>query len=255
MRLLMDGKIKEQETTSIDGGYFYGYGLFETLRIKEGRPIFLGEHLKRLNAGLKKIGLHKTISPEEILEAVDKLQIHDGAFKINVSEAHTLCSTRGIPYEPKDYERGARLQITPMLRNPTSPTVGLKTMNYMDNLLALRGAKAEGFDDVLFLNPGKEVCETAVANIFFVQGEMLITPAKASGLLPGIVRGWVMERRAVVARRVQFSELAAMEGAFITNSLMGIMRVAAIGENTFQPHPVIASLEADYAKLLAENGL
>lgn len=254
MRLLVDGKIKEQEASGIDAGYFYGYGLFETLRIKDGRPIFLKEHLKRLNAGLKKISIDKTISPEAIIEAIDKLQIHDGAFKINVSETHTLYSTRDSHYGPKDYERGARLQVSSVFRNPTSPTVDLKTMNYMDNLLALRGAKAGGFDDVLFLNPEREVCETSVANIFFVQGGTVITPDKASGLLPGIVRGWVMEHLPVVVRKVQFSELATMDAAFITNSLMGIMRVATIGENTFQPHPVIASLEADYAKLLGEQG-
>lgn len=250
MKLLINGKIKEQKKSEIDTGYFYGYGLFETFLVREGEPVLLDKHLTRLNAGLEAIGIRKTIMEKDITHAIGMLRAYNCSLKVNVSESQMVSTVREISYTADHYKLGARLKISQVLRNPTSPTVAMKTMNYMDNVMEMRKVKSEGWQDALFLNHKGEVCETAVANIFFIKDNKVITPTLASGLLPGTVREWLIENTSIEERAIDAQELEAMDAAFITNSLMGIMWVSAIGQTTYEDHPIIHELTQKYVHML-----
>lgn len=253
MKLLINGKIKEQKKSAIDTGYFYGYGVFETILVREGVPVLAQAHLERLNSGLEKIRIKKTVTEEDLTYAISMLRCYNSALKVNVSEANTVFSVRSLAYTAEHYQVGAKLMISDVFRNPSSPSVYLKSMNYMDNILEMQKAKATGWQDVLFINYKQEVCETAVANIFFVKDQQLITPGIGSGLLNGVVRHWLMGQTEVEERTVMLSELDQMQGAFITNSLLGIMKVSAIGDFNYEDHPIIHELTKKYVGMLKET--
>lgn len=253
MELLINGKIKDSKKTDIDTGYFYGYGVFETILVREGTAILMAPHLERLNQGLSTLSIRKTVTSKDVVRAIAMLRCYNGALKVNVSEAHTVFSIRPANYTADQYKNGARLALSEVYRNPSSPTVYLKSMNYMDNILALHKAKDAGWQDVLFTNYRHEICETAVANIFFIKEGKLVTSPRSAGILEGVVRRWLLDNADVDVRPVQVEELATMDAAFITNSLLGIMYVSAIGEQTYKPHPIIRELTQKYVTMLKKS--
>ncbi len=253
MRLLINGKLKEQKKTDLDTGYFYGYGVFETILVKEGIPVLAQYHLERLNEGLKTIGVHKTIAHEDLGKAISLLQCYNGSVKVNVSEANTIFSIRQVSYTQEQYQAGAKLTISEVLRNPTSPSVYIKSMNYMDNIMEIQRAKEQGYQDALFLNGAGDICETAVANLFFIKDGRLITPSIESGLLNGVIRRWVIEMMPVEERKISKEELGDMDAVFMTNSLLGIMRVSTIEHRVYGDHPLIHELTQAYVTMLRET--
>jgi len=253
--MIINNKIVDMEGVLPDRGYFYGYGVFETLLVIKGNIIFLEEHLSRLNSGLRYLGIHKEIIEKEVEAATEALACYNGVLKINVSEENTVFTTRPIPYSQEEYEQGYRLTLSKVRRNPTSHTVGIKSMNYLDNIFELERAKKEGFKDALFLNMNDEVCETAVANVFIIEKNKIITPDASSGLLSGIMRQWVMNTYPVLEERITLSRLLSSEGVFITNSVMGIMKVVAIDQITLNQHRIIQQIADKYREVLDATGI
>lgn len=168
--------------------------------------------------------------------------------KIMVSARNLAVTTRANPYERRDPSAPMRLMWSAVLRNETSPLVHHKTLNQGDGILETRLAKSRGFDGAVMLNSRGEIAETTNANIFFVKrggGERspdgfddceLITPAPDCGLLPGVLRDWVMRDGApalgvpVKELHITASDLSAFDECFVTNSLMGVWPVESIGE-------------------------
>jgi branched-chain amino acid aminotransferase/4-amino-4-deoxychorismate lyase len=135
-------------------------------------------------------------------------------------------------------------------RNEQSPTAQLKTLAYLDNVLARREARLVGADEALMLNTRGELACAAAANLFWVAGERLVTPALACGVLPGIVRARVIA--AARARRIPVEEVAAAPESlasaaaiFLTNSLIGLWRVAALGDFSPPQSRMADILESD----------
>jgi 4-amino-4-deoxychorismate lyase len=233
---MINNKILESDAILPDRGYFYGYGVFETLLVINGHIIFLEEHLSRLNKGLIYLGIKKVINRYEVEAATSALSCYNGVIKINVSEENTIFTTRQVGYSQKQYESGYRLILSGVRRNPTSHIVGIKSMNYLDNIIELEKAKKHGYNDALFLNVHEDICETAVANLFIIEDNKIITPKRSAGLLCGIVRQWVMDAYPVLEENITLDRLLLSEGAFVTNSVIGIMKVVAIDEVTLNQH-------------------
>lgn len=253
MKVLINGRIKELKKTNLDTGYFYGYGAFETIHIRDGKAVLLDEHIKRLNAALVTLSINKEVTREDIEYAIVALRCYNVALKLNVSEGNILYSTRAITYTKEHYIEGAKLKTSKVFRNPTSMTTKLKSMNYMDNMLAMQEAKQSGCNDALFLNYKGEVCETCVANIFAVIEGVICTPPLECGLLEGVLRGWVLKRYDVKERVLLESDLLEAEGVFITNSLMGIMNVASIDDTSLNKSQLVVSMTKDYVTYLKEE--
>jgi branched-chain amino acid aminotransferase len=122
----------------------------------------------------------------------------------------------------------ARLVIaTVTRRNEWSPLSRIKSLNYLDNILARQEAARCGADDALLLNTAGRVAETSVASLFAIIDGALVTPPVADGALPGIARGLVIERLGAVARPIEPAELARAEAICLTNSL-GVRPVVAL---------------------------
>lgn len=223
---------------SLDTGYFFGMGIFETIAVEKGHPLFLDWHLERMQKGLKTLGIstdafQKQATPEQIARYLTEHPMDHGVLKIMASEENLLFTTRENPYTDTDYERGFRLDLSPVLRNETSSFTYIKSFHYGDNLLEKRRAKQAGYDETLFRNTKGYLVETSASNIFFVKKQQLFTPAIHCGLLDGIVRRYILENYNVKETLLLPEELSSFDEAFLTNSLMGIMPVVSIDDHVF----------------------
>ncbi len=268
---------------TLDEGFQFGLGAFETIAVEAGKPIFLDKHLKRLERAAEFLYLgtlsERGITEKQILRYLEEQaqlpesranfanitqfsesrenfsDITHCALKIMLSKENVVFSMRANPYTPERYEKGFVLDISPVKRNETSSLVYHKTMNYGDCILEKRNAAAAGVDERLFLNTKDQICEGTVSNIFFVKQGKLYTPDTRCGLLPGILREYICETQHVEEVIIYPENLKEYEECFVTNSLMGIMPVRQIEETSFTEEKVTQTLLAKYQKLIANDVL
>jgi branched-chain amino acid aminotransferase/4-amino-4-deoxychorismate lyase len=243
-----------------DRGFALGHGVFETVLWEGHRLGHWEAHLARLAHGAQALGLPPP-DPAACRNAVEvALKAADyparAAVRLNWSAG---AGGRGLdPPEPLRPQLTAsaarsepavgplRLAVAATRRNELSPASRLKTLAYLDNVLARGEARAAGADEALMLNSRGEVACAAAANIFWIKDEGVCTPALACGVLDGIMRA---EVRAACARlRIGFSEVRAGIGAlrgapaFITNSLIGVREVSRLDGHALPRSSVTALL-------------
>jgi branched-chain amino acid aminotransferase len=148
------------------------------------------------------------------------------------------------PFDGQLRFQSVKMMISTIRRNLYSPASHMKTLSYMDNVLAAREAAAAGADDALMLNSAGRVASSTIANIFLEKDGAFITPTLAEGILPGVMRAAVIRTAThlgirVKERRVQFSDVAAADGLFLTNSLRLIRPVAMLDGRRYAPRSKI----------------
>jgi len=242
----LNGKLvprSKAQISALDYGFLYGYGLFETMRAYSGRVFRLEQHLDRLRFSAEVVGLDLESIDYDLGKAVyDTLQANelaDARVRLTVSGGEgdaspDLTGSRGLTvlvvankYGPSFLQKGRTLSVSSIRRNGRSPLSRLKSLNYMDNLLARRMARSAGADEALLLNEEGFVAEASTCNVFLVSRGTLITPDEKSGILPGITRQAVMELAPklgvkVTEAKVTVEELLKAEEAFLTNSLIEV---------------------------------
>lgn len=244
--IIINGKAENEGKLVLDSGYNFGRGVFETILVNE-KPLFLQQHYERLIKGLSLLGISSTIDGNYISEIVEQYNIRDCVLKVIVSEKNVVISTRQSTYRPEDYDRGFKLKLSNLKRNPYSHTTYLKSLNYTDNIIEKEIAASEGFDEVLFLNVHDELAEGSVSNFFFSKDDQLYTPDINCGLLNGIIRGWVMDNFTVSTGRFLLEDLGKADECFLTNSVMGIMKVSEIeGVKKFSTDRTIKDIRNKY---------
>ena len=140
-----------------------------------------------------------------------------------------------------------RLATAQVRRNQGSPASRLKSLAYLDNVLARRQAQGLGADEALMLNTVGEIACAAVANVFWIAGDRLFTPSLDCGVLDGILRAGVLaaaRRLAIEAAEVRADSqaLGDAEAVFVTNSLIGMREVAWLDGRAFEPHAMAGVL-------------
>ncbi|TAK56459.1 MAG: branched-chain amino acid aminotransferase, partial [Dehalococcoidia bacterium] len=159
------------------------------------------------------------------------------------------------------YPRGASAVVADVRRNETSPLSRLKTLNYLNNLLARRAARAAGADEALFLNTRGDVAEGAASNVFIVRGRELLTPPASAGALPGIARATVLELAPTLGLTPRESTLTldsirTADEAFLTNSLMEVLPLVRLDGAPIaggRPGSATQSLRAAYRALVSST--
>ncbi|WP_332769683.1 aminotransferase class IV [Phenylobacterium sp.] len=237
-----------------DRGLLLGDGLFETLLAKAGVLVDLEAHLDRLAVGCAALGLPMPDRGEAerlMRQALGAVEAPRAAVRLTLTAGS---GGRGLdrPGEPVPRlfasaapaatpEGRARLTLSAVRRNEGSPASRLKTLAYLDNLLARQEARARGADEAVMLNNRGEVACAAVANLFWVRDGRLFTPALACGVLAGVMRARVIAAAAaelgveVVETAAEPGELDAAEAVFLTNSLVGLREVAALDAVAYGP--------------------
>lgn len=239
----------------LDEGFLFGLGAFETIAVENGKPLFLEQHLNRIEKAADFLGLgscrQRGLTEEKIEEYLDMYDIslkkHE-ALKVILSAENMFFQMRNNPYVEESYTQGLRAEISKIRRNETSPLVYHKTLNYGDCILEKRAAMAAGIHEMIFINTKGQISEGTVSNIFFVRKNTVYTPQLSCGLLPGILRSYIMERFPVTETIIYPDELVYYDECFVTNSLMGIMPVKQLGNICF-PHRT----KADELREIYEN--
>ena len=242
-----------------DRGLLLGDGLFETLLAVNGVVDQLDAHLDRLAAGCAVLGLPQPDRPaatDAVMQAVSErsephlavrltLTAGSGGRGLDRPAPATPTLLASAAPSPK-VEGAARLMIAATRRNADSASSRVKSLSYLDNILARREARAAGADEAVMLNGRGEVACATAANLFWIMGDQLHTPALECGVLAGIMRGRVLtlaHSLGIAAREVRSTAdvLAQADAVFLTNSLIGVRRTIGLGAET-GPHPMVERL-------------
>jgi branched-chain amino acid aminotransferase len=216
MKIYIDGKYYDKDRAKIsvfDHGLLYGDGVFEGIRAYHGRVFKLKEHIERLYHSAKAILLDIPMKQADLMSAVvatcRRNKIRDGYIRLVVTRGvGTLglnpksCGRPSVIiiagtiqlYPPSLYAKGMEIVTVPTTRNLHSAVnPAIKSLNYLNNILAKIEANNAGVEEAVMLNAGGYVAECTGDNLFIVRGDQLLTPPLAAGALYGITRGTVME--------------------------------------------------------------
>jgi len=205
---------KEEAKISVfDHGFLYGDGVFEGIRAYNGRVFKLKEHIDRLYNGARGIMLDIPLTKEEmtevVLETIRRNQLKDAYIRLVVSRGTgdlgldprkcqkptIICiADKIVLYPEKLYTEGMKIITAATRRNrPEGVNPQMKSLNYLNNILAKIEANLAGVPEAMLLNTEDYVAECTGDNIFIVRDGVLITPPPYVGILIGITRNTVME--------------------------------------------------------------
>jgi len=237
-----------KDYVKLDGGFYFAQGVFETILIKK-EAIFLEEHINRLNKSIDIMNLGEHIDIKFIKNFIKEEKLKNIVLKIVVTEKNIVFSTRKIKYSKEDYKNGFNLKLSSVLRNPTSNMTYIKSLSYNENLYEYNKANKEGFNEVVFLNIYGNIAEGATSNIFIIKDKKIYTPKISDGILPGVVRNWVIENFKVCEKHLNKKDLYSADEVFITNSVLGIMKVVQFEEKKYNTN-VAEKIRSEYEQFI-----
>lgn len=240
---------------------FLGEGLFETIKVVESKPCYPHLHWQRMHDSAEILGIAFDITLDDwqacILAQIKRDKVIHGGVKVILSgglaprglEAHGQISQIMVQgFLTTQQKVPLRLVSAPWLRDPANPIYQVKSVNYLEAIMARRYAIKQHTDDALFFNTAHHATETTCANVFFIKENMLLTPPKTEGILPGITRARIL---ALAAREgisckeepVEKSRIDDMDALFVVNSLSGIQEVCSMDGVSFEVnHPLVQQL-------------
>jgi branched-chain amino acid aminotransferase len=216
MKIYLDGKFVDQADAKIsvfDHGLLYGDGIFEGIRLYQGNIFRLEQHLERLEYSAKALMLKMPWSRQEIAEATCEScrqnQLTDGYIRLVVTRgvgdlglSPWLCPKPSIfiiadkiaLYPAEHYTTGLSIVTVPTRRmNPAALSPAVKSLNYLNNILAKIEARQAGALEAIMLNDQGYVAECTGDNIFIVHKGEILTPAASQGALKGITRDTIFD--------------------------------------------------------------
>ncbi len=224
-----------------DEGFLYGQGLFETMRLADGKVFLLEEHLDRLIASCPVVGLKapsKRLLAEAVRAVIKKNRLDDAAIRLNVFKSSVRTSIfvfarKFIVPGAKEVARGFRVLLNREERVSPSALNNVKSLNHYFYNRLTQWANKYGCDEALFLNAQGRLVEGSRTNIFLVKGNRVRTPALSCGCLAGVTRAEVtrlLKTTGLSVREtgIQPRELFYQDEIFVTNSLIGVMPVTRL---------------------------
>jgi branched-chain amino acid aminotransferase len=281
-QIYINGKFyatSEAKISVYDHGLLYGDGVFEGIKVYDG-IIFQGvEHVCRLYRCAKAVKLNIPVSMDEMTKAlVETIRINKfrdayvrlvvtrGVGDLGVDPRKCASPTTIIIAEPMEplygkeaKEKGIRVGFVSTRRDPVdSTTHEVKSLNYMNSILAKIEANEAGYDDAIMLDHRGFVCETPTANVFMVLGaDMLVTSSVSTGALDGITRRRTMKLAKdlgydVVVRDITPFELMTADEVFITGTKAELVPVVAVSGRIIgdgKVGPITKRLLVEFAKI------
>lgn len=263
------------ETT--DRGFLLSDGLFETISVYQGKAFALEKHWARLKKSANLLELPVDLTYEKLEKITAEL------LKLNAigggKATIRLTVTRGSGPRGLNYPEAikptimmaafpsiehtlqpAKIDISSIRRNEYSPLATIKSLAYLDNILARREVVKLGFDEAILLNTKGYVAEASAANIFIVtKDNILTTPCLKDGVLPGVTRDIILTLAAehhilTEERSIHPDELFNAKEIFMTNSIIEIQAVKQVHDKTFScdENHITRTLQAAYKTCVAE---
>lgn len=285
MKIYMNDKLVEREEATVsvfDHGLLYGDGIFEGIRLYDGCVFKLDEHLERLEYSAKAIILNLPWSREEIADAVCetcrannltsgyiRLVVTRGVGSLGLSIKN--CDTPQLIiiadtiqlYPQEFYDNGLKIITVPTRRcNPAALPPTVKSLNYLNNILAKIEAQHLGYHEAIMLNDQGYVAECTGDNVFVVHKGELITPSASAGALKGITRGTALaiaEELGIPWREANMTryDVWVADEVFLTGTAAEIVPIVEIDARVIgngKPGPITAKfLESFHRRVSAEG--
>ena len=275
----VDGRrvdVSRPVVSALDRGFTLADGLFETMRVYRGTVFRLERHLERFAAGAAVLDIaipdrvRDTIAAAAVAvreigwrDAVLRLTLtrgigprglapHAGSMSTTVLTAHALA-----PLAPLA-ARTLRVLTAAARRNEFAATAGLKTLAYVESVVALAHARAAGADDAIFLDTAGHLSEASASNLFIVTGSTLRTPPRDCGVLPGITRAAVLEVAGAIGLTAREevllpADLAGAGEAFLTSSIRELAPIESVDGRSLPngaPGPVTRRVAGAFVELV-----
>lgn len=286
LKIWLDGELVDEAAAKIsvfDHGLLYGDGVFEGIRFYNGRVFRLAEHIERLFDSAHAILLKMFWSPEDVASAVCETiaanGLEDGYVRLVVTRGSGglglnpyLCETPSMfiiassiaLYPEEHYEKGLSM-VTCSSRRPTpgalSPQV--KSLNYLNNVMAKVEALKAGAVEGLMLNEQGFAAECTGDNIFIVKKGRILTPPVSDGALDGITRGVIFELAAELGVAIEEKTLTrydiyTSDECFLTGTAAEVIPVVALDERPIgngAPGELSRRMIAAFRRLTASSGI
>ena len=238
-----------------DHGFTVGDGVFEAIKVVDGRPFALDRHLERLHRSARGLGLHDVDEGavrRGVTAVLDAEALPLGRLRITVTGGPApMGSGRGeatptivvVADSMQPWLATTAVATVPWPRNERGALAGLKTTSYAENVVALAAAKERGASEAIFANLAGHLCEGTGSNVFYVVDGELRTPTLASGCLAGVTRSLVLEW---CGGREVDEPIEVVEGAseiFLASTTRDVQAVARWNDREL-PAPGPVTLEA-----------
>jgi branched-chain amino acid aminotransferase len=280
-QIFINGELFEKENAKIsvyDHGLLYGDGVFEGIRSYAGKVFRMEAHLKRLWDSAKAIWLTIPMDKEEISKAIYETlrinRIEDGYVRLIVtrgagtlgldpnktSNPQVIIIADKIALYPEEYYRNG-LEIVTASTVRTSPAAlspRIKSLNYLNNIMAKVEGLQAGCMEALMLNHKGEVAECTADNIFAVRDKVLETPPKDAGILEGVTRSTIIELASTAGYSVREIALTrhdvyVADELFITGTAAEVMPVVKVDDRVIgdgRPGPLTCDLKERFHSLV-----
>ena len=228
-----------------------GDGLFETLRFENQQLIYPQKHWQRLCQSAIQLSIPIPMDYQEwsasILNCIKSTNLNTGGVKVILSAGDAprgLELTGQNPYflfQAFTYLSSLKpytLIKADWLRDKNNPLYQMKSVNYLEAILARRSVQAKGADDALFFNTDNFATETTTANLFIIQSNQILTPTLSCGVLPGIIRQRILDisRKEGIEcyeAKIDHQTITEADMLFTSNALQGLRPVARFGATKF----------------------
>jgi len=258
-----------------DHGLLYGDGVFEGIRIYDGVIFKEEEHIERMFQSAKAIRLEIPMSRQQISQAMHetmrangvtgdgyiRMLVTRGVGLLGISVVHTACpmviiiADKIALYPPDVYQRGLRCIVASTTRNhPNTTSPRVKSLNYLNNVMAKLEARDAGADEAIMLNVNGRLCECTGDNLFLIRNGSLLTPATCEGILEGVTRGVVMDIGRKRGMQVQETfllvhDLYVADEVFATGTAAEIVPIVEVNKRPIgdgKPGPMTRKLTEDF---------
>jgi branched-chain amino acid aminotransferase len=245
----LDGRIERAEETFIpatDEGFLRGDGVFEVVRVYDGKPFALAEHLDRLERSAANLQLGWLVPRAALEEEIPWLlaerggEAFDGVLRVVLTRGgHRLLLTEQLPATPE------RVRLAFVTYAPTRVLTGVKSLSYAANMQATRLAQEQGAEEAVLVRPDDIVLEAPTSTIFWVsQDGVLLTPALDVGILESITRDRLVRELEVEEGAYAVQDLRATQEAFLASTVREVQPISAIDGRELPSSPGERTREA-----------
>ncbi|MFA5793787.1 MAG: branched-chain-amino-acid transaminase [Candidatus Brocadiia bacterium] len=284
--IYLNGKFytdRDQATVSVyDHGFLYGDGIFEGIRVYNGRVFKLEEHIKRLYLSARSILLKIPIPQEKmrqlVVETCHRSGLKDIYIRLVVSRGKgdfgldprkcpvptiLIMADKIALYPPEKYKQGLKVMTSSIRRNrPDTVNSQVKSLNYLNNIMAKIETFKYGADEAIMLNDEGYVSEATADNIFILKNGKLYTPPAYLGILEGITRATVMEIAAkmgyeTIETPFTVHDIYTSDECFLTGTGAELIPVIEIDERSVgdgKPGKHFLKLMTAYQKMTHSQG-
>lgn len=236
--------VDEIYINAVSAASLYGKGVFTTLAIYNGEPFLWDKHWRRIRINAGNVGIDLSAFSEQrikqsLFEIIEKNAFEKGRCRLTFFdesaskmwqsniENRTSFLIQTANFRP--VKQNISVTLSPFVINLGSPLIGIKSCNYLENLVSLEDARSRGFDEAIRINEKNQVVSACMANIFWFEFDKkrLFTPGLQTGCLAGTTREFLMENYEVVGAEKEINELFRdAKYLFLTSSGRGIVQIS-----------------------------